>query len=220
MIYYNQSLNIWSDNLSAVPRQVAALRAKFRAWDARGFPAEGWVAVTESMPVYDQSPLTGDRIRTLDASGNTYSWTVEGVHWSACIDDLAAARNRCRSVIDAATLGQQTATIEYAIPPGGKLDGVAAADTVVNLHMVHPEVATYWVDFIARFVARGLYAREEFDSVEGRVEIAGTDLAAVFALVAEVGSQRRVAWRRVERAFAAASTVVEYDAITAALRGK
>jgi hypothetical protein len=94
MIYYNPSLNLWSDNLSTVPQQAAALRNKFAAWDRRGFPADGWVALTESLPVYDGSPLTGTKVRTIDAGGTTFSWAVDGVRWDQCIATDQVLENR------------------------------------------------------------------------------------------------------------------------------
>ena len=217
MIYYNQSLNLWSDNLQSVPNQAIALRAKIRTWDARGFPAEPWVAVTESEPVYDGSPLTGAKSRTLDESGNTYSWTVNGVHWSQAVDTLAQAQQRCRTAIDAATSEAQAATIEYTIPANGKLNGVESAGQVVELWMIHPEVVTYWIDYKSMFDARGAFSTEEFDCTTGRVEIPGDQIAAVFALVATQGSIRRTGWRRLENAFQQATTAEQYDAIRASL---
>ena len=217
MIYYNPTLNLWSDKLQSVPHQVAALRAKFRTWDARGFPAEPWVAVTESEPIYDGSPLTGERVRTLDEAGNTYSWTVGGVHWSQVVDTLAQARQRCREAIDAASSGAQQATIEYTIPAGGKLNDVDAVGQTVDLWMIHPEVVTYWVDFKTMFDSRGVFATEEFDCTTGRVEIPGDEMAAVFALVATQGSIRRTGWRRLENAFQQATTAQQYDAIRESL---
>jgi hypothetical protein len=88
-LYYNQSLNLWSDNLASVPQQAQALRAKIRAWDNRGFAPAGWVAVTESSPVYDNSPLTGDKVRVLDEGGTTYSYMVGESRWNNAIDQSA-----------------------------------------------------------------------------------------------------------------------------------
>jgi hypothetical protein len=219
MIYYNESLNLWSDRLSSVPQQAQALRAKFRAWDARGFPAAGWVAVTESEPVYDKSPLTGNKVRVLDAGGTTYSYIVGEVRWNLAIDTLAVARKRARTAIDSATSGAQQQTIEYTIPAGGKLNGVEAAGETVSLWMIHPAVETYWVDFRSMFMARGASETEEFDCTTGRVEISGTDMPAVFALVATQGSIRRTGWRRLESMFSLAETAAQYDAITAEITG-
>jgi hypothetical protein len=219
MIYYNHSLNLWSDNLQSVPNQATALRAKFRTWDARGFPAAGWVAVTESEPVYEGSPLTGAKVRTLDEAGSTYSWTVGGVHWSERVDTLVQARQRCREAIDGATSGAQQAVIPYTIPAGGKLNGVDAEGQTVDLWMIHPDVAPYWVDFKSMFDARGAFETEELDCTTGRVEIPGDQMNAVFALVATQGSIRRTGWRRLEHAFAAAETVEQYDAIRASIEG-
>ena len=94
MIYYNTQQNLWSDNLATVPNQAAALRNKFAAWDRRGFPADGWVALTESLPVYDGSPLTGTKVRTIDAGGTTFSWAVDGVRWDQCIATDQVLENR------------------------------------------------------------------------------------------------------------------------------
>lgn len=220
MIYYNSELNLWSDNLQSVPQQSQALRAKFRAWDARGFPAAGWVAVTESSPVFDNSPLTGAKVRTLDEGGATYSWMVGEVRWNNAIDTLAVAQQRARTAIDSATSGAQQQTIEYTIPSGGKLNGVAAAGETVELWMIHPAVETYWVDFKSMFDARGAFEVEEFDCTTGRVEIPGSEMPAVFALVATQGSIRRTGWRRLESQFSLAQTVADYDAITAAITGE
>lgn len=220
MIYYNQSLNLWSDNLQSVPHQSQALRAKFRAWDARGFPAAGWVAVTESSPVYDGSPLTGQKVKQIDESGTAYSWMVGEVRWDQAIDTLTVAQQRARTAIDSAASGAQQLTIEYTIPTGGKLNGVDAAGETVALWMIHPAVETYWVDFKTMFDARGAFATEEFDCTTGRVEIPGSDMPAVFALVATQGSIRRTGWRRLESQFSLAQTAADYDLITAAITGE
>ena len=121
-LYYNSAQQLWSDQLQSVPQQASALRAKFRTWDRRGFPADGWVALTESLPVYEGSPLTGIKARTVDEGGTTFSWTVDGVRWDQCVDDLTQARKRCRDTIDAATGGAQALTIEYTIPSGCTLN--------------------------------------------------------------------------------------------------
>ena len=219
MLYYNTQQNLWSDNLATVPNQAAALRNKFAAWDRRGFPANGWVALTESEPVYDGSPLTGTKVRTIDAGGTTFSWTVDGVRWDQCVDDLTQARKRCRDTIDAATGGAQALTIEYTIPSGGTLNEVPADGQTVELWMIHPAVETYWVDFKTMYDARGAFDREEFDCTTGRVNIAGADMPAVFSLVATHGSLRRTAWRRLESAFDSCTTAAQYDGLRSQIEG-
>lgn len=86
MIYYSTQHDAWSDRL---PTAIAsAMRKKFAQWgeDQARYILHGWTPVTESSPVYDGSPLTGQRVRTLDAGGNTFSWMVGEVRWNQAID--------------------------------------------------------------------------------------------------------------------------------------
>lgn len=180
------------------------------------FAREGWTVVTESVPVYDDSPLTGSKHRRYNGDG-TWTWYVGDKPWNQAIYTVAQARQQVRDLIDGSVEQFKALTISHVLPTGSTVDGEDASGQTVDIWLIHPELSSYWTEFQAMFAQRGPFANEEFDSVQGRVSIPGADMPAVFAALAVAGSQYRIAWRRLEAAFRQCETAADYDNLKAAI---
>lgn len=223
-VYYNAKQKIVSNNLESVPQQADALRAKIRTWEKRGYLPEGWVKLTESEPVYDDSLLTGTKELTVDEGGTTYSWTVGGVRWDQCVDVVANARKKCREIVDAAVAAAQAATIPYTLPAGSKLNNVDAAGTQVNLPAVHSvEGDKYWPNVALSMELKAktgtMGVTERFGAVEGRIDIPADEVMPLLTMLLPKLSGSLTNRLDIEDQFDKAATAEEYDAIRLAIQG-
>jgi hypothetical protein len=135
---------------------------------------------------------------------------------------LVKARTQARVAIDAIREANKATTIDYTLPESGKIDGVASSGTVVQLTLIHPQEGRgYWQEFEAKLNLRGAGVTEKFDALHDgeikRIEVAGSEIAAIFVLLATLGSTLATSGRDLERAFVLASSKAEYDAIIASL---
>ncbi|MEP3477990.1 MAG: hypothetical protein ABJZ55_01970 [Fuerstiella sp.] len=197
MIYIHNKTRQFSD------RPTASQRRNFVSWDTRTGPAaayaaHGWQQVTESLPVYDDSPLTGPKVRKLDAGGTTWSWYVGEVRWDQAIDTVAQARQQAEAAVAAVRSASIAAGIPIILPAGSTLDGVNAAGQTVRLHLSGHPIADYW-DKVGQAVQLGT-AAPTFDSLAGRCVVGNQYMLTICRIVASAKSQAFTATRDAERA--------------------
>lgn len=202
------------------------------------FELQGWQLLQESEPQYKGEPLTGERVRDID--GEAFAWFVDGVRWNNSIDTVEqqrladeavaqaveneeaeaqaeaaalinTAKAKVRALIDGSVEQSKVLTISYTLPAGSTLNTSDASGVSVDIWLIHPELSTYWTEYQAMFAQRTPFENEEFDTVQGRVTMPGSDLPSVFTAIAVAGSQYRIAWRRLEAAFKACTTATDYD---------
>ena len=210
MIHYLKTKEMFSD--SATP----ADRRRIQTWMRSDSPSQSFARnnaiynIAESSPTYDNSPLTGPKVRKLDPSEATWSWYVGDVRWDQAIDTDAQARQQAVDAVEQARVAAVAAGVPIILPPGSALDGVDASGQTVRLHLGRdqPEPG-YWQQIDGRN-NHGV-ALPEFDVMEGRIVI---DIKYLATVIVAALTARSLSHSSLNRAKSAIS-LSEYDKVLA-----
>lgn len=226
---YHAERNTWSDQVG--PYELR----RMKAWDAQvdadaAYTQHGWSGELINADPYDGSPISGTIVR-MTAGEKNWTQVIGGEPWRNAIDsnavttqsaeiELNSARAEARDLINSAIDIAKTTPIEYVLPAGSKLNGDATEGVTIGVYATHPELDIYWTEIVGRVNLRGVYDTEEFDAVEGRVEVPGSEFTEFLKERSLEISNRATTWRRLEAAFISCKTAEDYRALMQSIADK